>query len=95
MGAILVFDLTRPQSLVNLSKWYNEFSEVAPNKSIIIFGNKKDLTDLRMIDEEEVKKFAEEINAISYLETSAKTGDNVEEAFNLIGEAIYKKILEM
>ncbi|NHJ46271.1 MAG: GTP-binding protein [Asgard group archaeon] len=94
-AAILVFDLTRPQSLANLENWHKEFMEVCPDASTIIFGNKNDLTDLRMIEKEEAEEFAKKIDAVSYLETSAKTSNNVAEAFDIIGHHIYNKNIKL
>lgn len=87
--AILVFDLTNPESFKNLEKWrweiYNSFSNL---KSIIVVGNKNDLE--RKISLENCLKYAQDINA-TYFETSAKLGTNIEEVFKSAAELLVKK----
>ena len=47
----------------------------------MLIGNKIDLQDSKAVSTEEGRSFADRINAIDFVETSAKFGDNVEEAF--------------
>jgi small GTP-binding protein len=84
-GALLIFDLTNPESFTHLRKWIKEIEENAGVIPFILIGNKVDLLDgdKRFIDEEEIKKFVEEKDSL-YVETSAKSGDNVENAFKEI-----------
>jgi len=102
-GACLVFDLTRPSSLENLEKWLNEFlkNNKSPRPSLIVLGNKLDLKDEIKISVDTVKhyiynylsnKISIEDNPIEYYETSAKTGENVDQAFSLLGEKITDKL---
>lgn len=94
-GAILVFDRTRPESLYNLENWKKElFTNVGRKIPYIILGNKSDLP--LSVSREEVSRFIEksqneitEISfIISYLNTSAKSGLNVTEAFTQLGRSI-------
>jgi GTPase SAR1 family protein len=62
-----------------------------PNTVIMLIGNKNDLEKNRQVSREEAEKFAQE-NDLFFLETSAKSSDNVEEAFTKTAEAIQKKI---
>ena len=86
-GALLVFDTTRPETLEPLKEWREEILNVCGEIPFVICGNKIDLEVGVSI--EEVKEFAEEINA-PLLFTSAKTGENIEEAFTLLTEKIHK-----
>ena len=85
-GALLIFDLTNSNSFENVGIWYSEMMEVLSDEEknipFILIGNKLDLVTEkgRDIDVEIAEKFAEKHNSI-YIETSAKTGENVEAAF--------------
>ncbi len=82
-GALLVFDLTREQTYTETRKWLTEIRQFAGEDIPFVFiGNKADLVeDVGMvIDRDEARGYAEGENSI-YIETSAKTGVNVDEAF--------------
>ncbi len=82
-GAIGVFDLSRAQTFSKMKEWVSDARQtIETDFPVIIIGNKSDLiADVGVvIDRNEVKQFAEKEKTI-YIETSAKTGDNVEEAF--------------
>ena len=82
-GALLVFDLTREQTYTETRKWLTEIRQFAgKNIPFVLIGNKADLLkDVGMvIDRNEASSFAGKEKSI-YIETSAKTGINVDEAF--------------
>lgn len=91
-AAFIVFDVCERETFTHVKVWYEELKEFINNKNIpvVIVGNKIDLTDLRKIRYEEgislVDELALQIKEVdfSYIETSALTGENVEDAFNLI-----------
>ncbi|MHA2097375.1 MAG: Rab family GTPase [Candidatus Kariarchaeaceae archaeon] len=97
-GAMIIFDLTRYETFYRLAYWLNELFEANPRSKIpILFvANKTDLTRDRVIPEEEAKKFVEKINLdksmktswVNYIETSAKNGQNIENCFYLLADAI-------
>lgn len=89
-AALFVYDVTRPDTLYNLKNWKKELLSVtdADVKSLMV-GNKTDLVEDRKISFEEGKKIAEELG-LSYLETSAKTGDNVKRAFGSLAFLLVK-----
>lgn len=60
------------------------FFKASPNIVIALAGNKGDLSNLRLVEFEEAKHYAEE-NGLLFMETSAKTGMNVNEIFLAIG----------
>ena len=88
---LLVYDITQKDSYEALKDyWYNEVKEYSPNDVIIVvIGNKSDLYEHEQVDENEVKEFCNSINVL-YKQTSAQTGEGVNELF----EAIGLKILE-
>ncbi len=81
-GALVVFDLTRADTFEKVKEWVAELKILAGDVPFVLIGNKSDLLkDVgNVIDKDAVGKFVEENTSI-YIETSAKTGDNVEEIF--------------
>ena len=82
-GALLVFDLTRPDTFKELENWVVEMTPLlGADLPLLLIGNKSDLiAELgRTIESAEAKKFADDKGS-HYIETSAKTGKNVEKAF--------------
>ncbi|MFX0067715.1 MAG: Rab family GTPase [Promethearchaeota archaeon] len=92
-GALLVFDLTRIVTFRNLVGWLEELYKYgSPNAPVVLIGNKVDLPHLREVRREDAEWFAQEIGS-EYIETSAKTGEHVEEAFNtLTTEMVHNSI---
>lgn len=82
IGAFIVFDITKKDTFDNVKSWLNEVKNYCnANINITLVGNKIDLENKRIISREEALDFANN-NNINYIETSAKTGYNVNEAFN-------------
>lgn len=91
-GALLVYDTTSRDSFNALTNWLNDARTLAnSNICILLVGNKKDLDEARQIDFLEASTFAQE-NELIFLEASAKTGENVEEAFLKCSKTILAKI---
>eukprot|EP00667_Euglena_gracilis_P019373 EG_transcript_20767 len=91
-GAILVFDTTRRQTYNNLASWLTDARNLTnPHTVMMLVGNKVDLEDQRQVSFEEASRFAQE-NGLLYLETSAKTGKNVESAFLQTAQHIFDNI---
>ena len=87
-GILLVFDVTEKESFESLNNWLIEIEKNA-NKNVvkILIGNKSDLEDKRVISYSQAKDFADS-NGLKYVETSAKTNNNVTEAFSEIGKEL-------
>ena len=87
-GVLVVYDITDRESFENLNSWLIEIEKNA-NKNIykLLIGNKNDLEEKRKVTSQEGKDFAES-NGMKFLETSAKTSDKVQEAFELLTQDI-------
>ena len=88
-GLILVYDVSNRQSFNDLKTWLDDVSNATNKVSIILFGNKCEL-EKREVTKEEAEKFAKE-NDIPYIETSAKSGINIDEGFSMIINDAYEK----
>jgi len=91
-GALLVYDITRRETFNHLTSWLDDARQHAnSNMTIMLIGNKCDLEQRRAVSLEEGQQFANE-HGLVFLETSAKTAANVEEAFINTARKIYEKI---
>jgi small GTP-binding protein len=83
-GALVLFDLTNPDSLSHVARWVQDVREVARSDvATVLLGNKADLTADRHVTREEAERVAQE-NKMLYFETSALSGANVSEAIAAI-----------
>ena len=83
--AVVVYDITQATSLEKARSWIRELQRQAdPSIVIALCGNKSDLSARRQVTEEEAKKYAEE-EGLMWGETSAKTGEGVNDIFTAIG----------
>ena len=88
LGIIIAYDITEIKSFEKLKNWINDIKMYAHKKvRLVLVGNKYDLSN-RRITEEEGKKLADELGA-KFFETSAKTGYNVNEAYNFLIRDIF------
>ncbi len=90
-GALLVFDITRTETFENIPNWITELLENNKNRVVpmVLIGNKSDLRDENSITKEAGEEYAKSLSSwsnfeIPYVETSAKEGSNVEEAFHTL-----------
>ena len=80
-GVLMVYDITRRSTYDHLKSWLDDVrSLTSPNTAIVLVGNKSDLNGRRDVPYEEAKLFANE-NGLLFMETSANTGENVEDVF--------------
>ena len=82
-GIIVVYDTTDRDSFEHLPDWLKDVSELAePNSKKLLVGTKVDMDgSCRHVSKEAVISFSTAID-VPFIETSAKTGQNVEQAFN-------------
>ena len=88
-GALLVYDISRKSTFENIDNWLLDLKTNGDkNILIILIGNKADLLEKREVSIEEAQTKAEQYN-IAFLETSAKTGDNIVKAFTELVTQVY------
>ncbi|TXT64111.1 MAG: Small GTP-binding domain protein (modular protein) [Promethearchaeota archaeon] len=92
-AGILVFDVTNRKSFENVENWYREILEASPNIYLILVGNKIDLKDSRKVSNAEGTALGEKLG-ISYIESSAKTGENINEAFKMLALQLIQKYMQ-
>ena len=91
--AFIVIDRTRTESLKSADLWYGEIKKfVDKDINIILVGNKSDLLDQIVITEQDIKQVADKYN-FHYILSSAKTGENVNEAFTYIAYDFLKSFI--
>ncbi|MBY9007137.1 MAG: GTP-binding protein [Candidatus Lokiarchaeota archaeon] len=89
-GAIIIGDLSRKRSFENIEKfWYPDLEKYIPSIQVILIGNKCDLKP--ELTEDDIEKIKNKIRPQKYIITSAKTGVNVNGAFNYLSEIIIIK----
>ena len=104
-GGLLVFDITRRDSFTNLDSWLNELFKNSGRGAmpVAVLGNKVDLRDEAddCVTETEALEFAENLKnslkincEIPYLETSAKTGENVDKSFEILAHNIRQFLMQ-
>lgn len=89
-AAIVMYDITNKESFGRAQSWIAELQKQAsPNIVIALAGNKTDLDNIRAVQFEEGRSFAEENNLL-FMETSAKSAMNVAEIFTAIAKKLPK-----
>ena len=90
-GVLIVGDLTRKNTFDQIVRfWVPDVKKYCNFAPILLLANKCDLES--RLSKTEINSLGERINAISIFNTSAKTGENVEEAFNIISEQVIKRL---
>lgn len=91
-GALLVYDITRRETFNHLTTWLEDARNHShSNMTIMLIGNKSDMESQRQVTRDEGESFAKE-HGLIFMETSAKTAANVDEAFIGTARRIYDKI---
>jgi GTPase SAR1 family protein len=78
--------ITERNSFDELQKFYDQLSVMHEDKipPVVICGNKCDLADKRVVTTEEGQRLANTYGAVAYIETSAKTGQNIDRVFSTL-----------
>ncbi|KAG5894498.1 hypothetical protein JTB14_029908 [Gonioctena quinquepunctata] len=96
VGALLVYDICNRDSFEHIPLWMSEARRhIEPHRPVFaLVGCKVDLVNnggQREVSREEAKAFADQ-HGLFHMETSAKNGMNVEEAFKCVTQEVYNRI---
>ncbi len=87
-AAFIAYDITDRKTFESVEKWNKDIKEVLPEIPIIVLGNKIDLNKSRKVSTDEGIELASKLKCY-FLESSAKSGENVRDAFNMIGIGLF------
>lgn len=87
---IIVYDITSKDSFNKVSDWVEEVRRYVPSAPLLLVGNKCDLEDKRQVSQQDGDELAKRLGLI-FLETSAKTSYNIEEAFQEMAKQLIKE----
>lgn len=96
IGVVLVYDVNIKTTFENIPKWEKEAEQCGLDLSkciVVVIGNKCDYKK-REVKEQIGKEYAKS-KGYQFFETSAKTGQNVNEAFKYLFEGLYNKTIDM
>lgn len=91
-AALIVYDVTRPETFMAMNNWFESFRDVCPDAPVVICANKVDLKAERMVPVQPGQMLEEWFQS-EYNETSAKTGEKVADVFTRCAEILLKKVL--
>lgn len=93
VGALLIYDTSNYESFEHVADWLQEArKQIEPNNVIfMLVGSKVDKEHLREVPTEQAQQFADYHNLL-FLETSSKTGNNVEKTFTVLATQIYEML---
>jgi len=95
MGILLVYDVSDEKSFNNIRNWMRNIEQHATESvNKMLLGNKCDVpAEQRVVDKARGQALADEF-AMKFLETSAKSSINVEEAFMTMAKEIKKRLID-
>ncbi|MHA2038478.1 MAG: GTP-binding protein [Promethearchaeota archaeon] len=95
VASIIVFSIEENKfgkdSFKHAAQWLKDIKKFCGDIPVALFGNKVDLVDEKKLTEEKIIKFVQKNNFRGFYHTSAKTGQNVEDAFKSLIRELYSK----
>jgi small GTP-binding protein len=92
-AVILVYDVTKRESFGKLGVWVENAMQLSPPTAVkVLIGNKTDLPAQRTVSTAEAQDFADQ-NSLRFFETSALSGDRLEDAFLETAQDVHAKVL--
>ena len=93
MGFVVMFDVTNEQSFLNTRSWLQQLRTHAYTEDpvTILVGNKTDLDHIRKVQKSDAERFADKLG-LKYMETSAQSGANVREAFEILLDGVLERM---
>ncbi len=93
-GALLLYNLTNPATIESANEWVELVRMHNSSLPIILVGTKYDLVDPEFIDDATPNLVLAKCDLIGRIKTSSKTGENVEDVFNLLFNNLIKRITQ-
>jgi small GTP-binding protein len=96
-GALVMFDLSRAETFPKMKEWVSDMYQILEREvPVVILGNKSDLVPKigQTIYGNEISQFVEKVGSL-YIETSAKSGNNVTKAFAKLTRMMVKKDFDL
>ncbi len=92
-GALIVYDITNKFTFESVDKWVQDLNSYGEkNLTLLLVGNKSDLENKRQINKDEGEEKAKSFG-LGFIETSACSGDNIEQAFEIMLKEVLKKYM--
>lgn len=89
-GALLVYDITRPDTLEKIELWQKQLAKHSSDVILYLVGNKNDLENYRAVSTEDGLAVQKSNSIDFFFETSAKTGDHIQETFEHMATSLVK-----
>ena len=89
----LTYDVTRRETFDSLEEWHREVRQHAADDVLVyLVGNKAEMEDASEVPFDAAKELAKTLSVSKCFETSAKTGQAVEDVFSCAGKDIFSKV---